>query len=199
MKGVTIYLTANQNLIQNAKEDHKARPRNKLPDPIKVLEKPLETDVSPDSSFDSSALPMKKENLITLIGNAPKDLNFVLFVTDDQKKNNPKHGLNQGNSFTQNMESGQMKELTKDFRGNSDKRIRKPRKFKNKRSKKLGLTETEVEILRLICDENTSKEIAEKVCLGRRTIEHYRRRILIKTDSQSPIGLVKFAIKNGLY
>ena len=58
---------------------------------------------------------------------------------------------------------------------------------------------TEMEILNLICNQKTCKEIAQKLCLGTRTIENYRSRLLYKTKSKNTAGLVIFAVKNGVY
>ncbi len=60
------------------------------------------------------------------------------------------------------------------------------------------LSEREIEILRLICQEFTSAEIAEKLFLSPLTIETHRKRMLHKTNSKSVIGLMKYAIKFNL-
>jgi DNA-binding NarL/FixJ family response regulator len=61
------------------------------------------------------------------------------------------------------------------------------------------LTENEVEFLRLACSEKTNKEIADKMQLSVRTIDGYRDELIKKLGVQSRVGLVIFAIKNGLY
>ena len=62
----------------------------------------------------------------------------------------------------------------------------------------LGLNERELEILKLICTEMTVKEIAEKMNLSPRTIDGYRDALLQKLGCRSRVGLVIFAIKNGI-
>ena len=199
MKGITVYLTTDQDFRQNAKKEHEIKNYHRLNDPVrKVLDKSSETSISTDLSFDPSSMPVKKETPITLKGNAPKNLNFVLLMKDDKRKPETTTGPQEGNGIMRDIKPDKNQKLKNSLPQKVDKTRKPPKKHKDK-PEGLGLTETEIEILRLICDENTSKEIADQVCLGRRTIEHYRRRILIKTDSQSPIGLVKFAIKNGLY
>jgi len=60
------------------------------------------------------------------------------------------------------------------------------------------LSEREIEILKLICDELTTSEIAEKLFLSPKTIETHRKNILKKTGVKSIVGLIKFAISNEL-
>lgn len=61
------------------------------------------------------------------------------------------------------------------------------------------LTRREKEILQLICQECTMKEIAQKLSLSLRTIEGHRNNLLDKTGSKNTAGLVGFAIKHNLF
>ncbi len=61
------------------------------------------------------------------------------------------------------------------------------------------LTKNEIEVLRLICDGLTNKEISDVLCKSVRTIEGYRSSILAKSNSKNTAGLVIYAIKNKLY
>lgn len=61
-----------------------------------------------------------------------------------------------------------------------------------------ALTEREKEVLQLIVDELTSLEIAGKLFLSQRTVEHHRDNLLLKLDVKNTAGLVKKAIKLGL-
>lgn len=60
------------------------------------------------------------------------------------------------------------------------------------------LSPRELEVLNLIVKELTSEEIAEKLFISKKTVDHHRQRLLEKTGCKSTVGLVKFAIKNGL-
>jgi DNA-binding NarL/FixJ family response regulator len=60
------------------------------------------------------------------------------------------------------------------------------------------LTEREKEILQLITDGYTSKQIADTLFIGIRTVEFYRLNILLKLDANNTAVLVKKAIKSGL-
>ncbi len=61
------------------------------------------------------------------------------------------------------------------------------------------LSNRECEVLQLICEEFTTKEIAEKLFLSPKTVENHRTRIMDKTGVRNTAGLVVFAIKNDLY
>ncbi|HEY8930191.1 MAG TPA: response regulator transcription factor [Mucilaginibacter sp.] len=58
--------------------------------------------------------------------------------------------------------------------------------------------EREIEVLRLVCQEYSNQEIADKICLSVRTVEGYRARLFEKTRSKNLVGLVIFAIKTGI-
>jgi len=60
-------------------------------------------------------------------------------------------------------------------------------------------TERELEVIRLLCKQFSNKEIATQLGLSTRTVETYRERIQEKTDSRNAIGIVIFAIKQGLF
>ncbi len=61
------------------------------------------------------------------------------------------------------------------------------------------LTEKELAFLQYACSELTYKEIATSMLVSPRTVEGYRDELLKKLNLQSRVGLVLFAIKNGLY
>ncbi|MCU0434987.1 MAG: response regulator transcription factor [Bacteroidia bacterium] len=60
------------------------------------------------------------------------------------------------------------------------------------------LTTREREVLSLIVKEHTSEEIARKLFLSKKTVDNHRQNILAKTGCKTTIGLVKFAIRNGM-
>lgn len=60
------------------------------------------------------------------------------------------------------------------------------------------LTKRELEVLELIIQENTSKEIAEKLFISKQTVDTHRLNIMQKTNSKSIVGLIKYAVKNEL-
>lgn len=60
------------------------------------------------------------------------------------------------------------------------------------------LTDKEITVLRLMCEEKTTREIAEAVELSPRTIESIRDKLKTKTGTKSTAGLIMFAVKNKL-
>lgn len=56
----------------------------------------------------------------------------------------------------------------------------------------------EAEVLELICQEMTMKEIGEKLFLSEQTIHTHRKNLMKKTKAKNAVGLVKFAFQNGI-
>ena len=62
-----------------------------------------------------------------------------------------------------------------------------------------SLSPREIDIVKLICEGKTNKEIANDLYLSVRTVEVHRKNIGKKTNSTNTAGIVIYAIKNGLY
>lgn len=60
------------------------------------------------------------------------------------------------------------------------------------------LSDKEITVLRLMCEEKSTREIAEAVDLSPRTIEAIRDKLKTKTGAKSTAGLIMFAVKNKL-
>lgn len=60
------------------------------------------------------------------------------------------------------------------------------------------LSDREKEVLRLICQEKTSQEIADQLYISVRTVDGHRRNLQEKTGAKNIAGLVMYAVKNGL-
>jgi DNA-binding NarL/FixJ family response regulator len=60
------------------------------------------------------------------------------------------------------------------------------------------LTDKEVTILKLMCEEKSTKEIADIVDLSPRTVEAIRDKLKTKTGVKSMAGLVMYAVKAGI-
>jgi DNA-binding CsgD family transcriptional regulator len=56
----------------------------------------------------------------------------------------------------------------------------------------------EIEIIKLICEGCTNKEIGQRLFLSTRTIEGYRLKIAEKTTTSNIVELVLYAIRNGI-
>jgi DNA-binding NarL/FixJ family response regulator len=61
-----------------------------------------------------------------------------------------------------------------------------------------NLTEKETTILKMMCEEKTTKEIADLVDISPRTVEAIRDKLKTKTGARSMAGLVMYAVKNGI-
>lgn len=64
--------------------------------------------------------------------------------------------------------------------------------------KVLSLNSREVDFLKLAATELTYKEIGSKMNVSFRTVDSYREGLFLKLDIKSRVGLVIYAIKNGI-
>jgi len=62
----------------------------------------------------------------------------------------------------------------------------------------VNLNDKEVTILKLMCEEKSTKEIADIVDLSPRTVEAIRDKLKTKTGVKSMAGLVMYAVKAGI-
>jgi two-component system, NarL family, nitrate/nitrite response regulator NarL len=62
----------------------------------------------------------------------------------------------------------------------------------------IQLTSREREVLALIAEGQSNKEVASRLGIGVRTIETHRERIMEKLDIHTIAGLTRFAIRNGV-
>ena len=60
------------------------------------------------------------------------------------------------------------------------------------------LSEKEITVLKLMCEEKSTREIAEAVELSPRTVEAIRDKLKVKTGSRSTAGLIMYAVKHKL-
>jgi DNA-binding NarL/FixJ family response regulator len=70
--------------------------------------------------------------------------------------------------------------------------------FTDEFMKKHQLTKREVEIIRLVCQELSSKEIGDKLFISEFTVTTHRRNILSKLDIKNTPALINFAKQNGI-
>ncbi|RYZ54898.1 MAG: response regulator transcription factor [Chitinophagaceae bacterium] len=62
----------------------------------------------------------------------------------------------------------------------------------------IELTERELEVLKLICEEKTAAEIGKELFISVRTVEGHRTKLIEKVGVRNTAGLVMFALKNGI-
>ncbi|MDX2362053.1 MAG: response regulator transcription factor [Crocinitomicaceae bacterium] len=75
-----------------------------------------------------------------------------------------------------------------------NKKLTLPKFIKNE-----PLTNREIEILLLICEQKTSSEIAKLLSISARTVENHRENMLKKTGARNSIGLFAYAVSFGIY
>ncbi len=63
----------------------------------------------------------------------------------------------------------------------------------------INLTNREMEVLYLICQEYTNEEIADKLYISPRTVGGHRNSIMNKIGARNTAGLVKYALEHSLY
>lgn len=69
----------------------------------------------------------------------------------------------------------------------------------NKYHSKIIISEREKEILRLICESNSSKEISDKLNISFSTVKTHRNHLMKKTEAKNIADLIIYAIKNEIY
>lgn len=58
-----------------------------------------------------------------------------------------------------------------------------------------GLTKREIEILRLVCQQLSTREIAQELFLSPKTVESHKSNLMMKTAVRNIVGLVIYAIQ----
>ena len=61
-----------------------------------------------------------------------------------------------------------------------------------------NLNDKEMLILKLMCEEKSTREIADLVDLSPRTVEAIRDKLKVKTGAKSTAGLIMYAVKNNI-
>lgn len=72
------------------------------------------------------------------------------------------------------------------------------KKKSQEREMVVELTPRELDVLKLIAQEMTSNEIAEKLFISHHTVETHRKNLISKLNVRGSAGLVKYAILQGL-
>ncbi|MBK8145609.1 MAG: response regulator transcription factor [Bacteroidetes bacterium] len=69
----------------------------------------------------------------------------------------------------------------------------------NTQSIPVDISQREIEVLKLICEEFSNAEIADKLFISVRTVDGHRNNLLAKTGCHNTAGLVLFAVKHHIY
>lgn len=62
-----------------------------------------------------------------------------------------------------------------------------------------ALSSRELDVLKLICEQMTTKEIGETLYISPRTVEGHRKNLIEKTGSKNTAGLIIYAVEHGHY
>lgn len=77
--------------------------------------------------------------------------------------------------------------------------LNKPQNSNNAESESAGLlTERETEIIKLIAEGFSNKEIGAKLFISHRTVDTHRTNLMKKIQVENIAGLISYAIKNGI-
>lgn len=76
--------------------------------------------------------------------------------------------------------------------------LRTKRTTESSMPQEVHLSEKEITVLKLMCEEKSTKEIADIVDLSPRTVEAIRDKLKTKTGTKSMAGLVMYAVKAGI-
>ena len=60
------------------------------------------------------------------------------------------------------------------------------------------LSDREVDVLKLICQQKTAQEIGDSLFITKRTVEGHKNNLFAKTGAKNVAGLVVYAIQNGI-
>ncbi|MBX2964841.1 MAG: response regulator transcription factor [Cyclobacteriaceae bacterium] len=78
------------------------------------------------------------------------------------------------------------------------KRVREQLESKRPDFSSMEITDREKDVLRLICNELTLKEISQRLNLSEHTVRNHRAKLMEKVGADNAIGLVRFAYESGL-
>lgn len=76
--------------------------------------------------------------------------------------------------------------------------LRTKRELEASLPEEADLSDKEIQVLKLMCEEKSTKEIADIVEISPRTVEAIRDRLKLKTGAKSTAGLILYAVKHGL-
>ncbi|MBL7845570.1 MAG: response regulator transcription factor [Cyclobacteriaceae bacterium] len=108
------------------------------------------------------------------------------------------HGFISKSSSSDDLEQGIIAVVEMGFYYNDlvYKALQKSRASRDQENALCALSNREIEIIRLICDELTMKEIAEKLSISEKTVQNHRFNIMEKLGVHNTAGIVKYAIRN---
>lgn len=80
----------------------------------------------------------------------------------------------------------------------AESKVKKPDNQSKEVKSKQVFSNREMEILQLIAMEYTNEQIADKLCLAKRTVDNHRVNLMQRANAKNTAGLIGFAFRNGL-
>jgi DNA-binding NarL/FixJ family response regulator len=110
---------------------------------------------------------------------------------------NPNKAIKMANQNNLNQKIFNLERTVNSLRVKEVKRLKQASK-KNKTIIR-ELSDREIDVLKLICEEHTNQVIGDKLFISKRTVEGHRQRILEKIGAKNTVGLVVYAMVNKIY
>jgi len=115
---------------------------------------------------------------------------YVLKSTDEAELTLAIQRVSEGNQYL----SKEVDDAWTQFLGNKSKFEKRFTKIE-----KIDLSEREIEIIRMICKQKSTQEIAELLSLSVNTVKTHRNNIMKKLDTDNVVGVAIYAVRAGLF
>jgi DNA-binding NarL/FixJ family response regulator len=117
-------------------------------------------------------------------------LGYVLKSTDEMELTNAILRVSEGVQYL----SKEVDDVWTKFLGNKTKFERNYRK-----SERVELSDREKEIIKMICKQMSTQEIATKLSLSSNTVKTHRNHIMKKLDTDNVVGIAIYAVRAGIF
>lgn len=115
---------------------------------------------------------------------------YVLKSTDENELTDAIVRVSEGGQYL----SKEVDDAWTQFLGNKSKF-----ELNNQKTDKIELSEREKEIIRMICKQMSSQEIADKLSLSNNTVKTHRNHIMRKLEVDNVVGIAIYAVRAGIF